>query len=86
MGVPLDFVSKLTDSDGENSETDTWLDFAEDCGYLKEGEHERPREKCRSVGRMLGSMFTPLNVCSCGAKRIYLGLRDPGKFLPKPDI
>ncbi len=26
------FVSKLTDSDEENSETDTWLDFARDCG------------------------------------------------------
>ena len=49
-------------------EADTWLDFANDCGYLKEGEHERPREKCRSVGRMLGSI-----------------LRDPSKFLLKPD-
>jgi four helix bundle protein len=28
------FVSKLTDADGENSETDTWLDFSRDCGYL----------------------------------------------------
>jgi four helix bundle protein len=28
------FVSKLTDSDGENSETDTSLDFARDCGYI----------------------------------------------------
>ena len=28
------FVSKLTDCDGENSETDTSLDFAKDCGYL----------------------------------------------------
>ena len=26
------FVSKLTDVDGENSETETWLDFAKDCG------------------------------------------------------
>ena len=25
------FISKLTDSDGENSETDTWIDFAMDC-------------------------------------------------------
>jgi len=28
------FISKLTDSDGENSETDSSLDFARDCGYL----------------------------------------------------
>jgi 23S rRNA-intervening sequence protein len=27
------FVSKLTDSDGENAEIDTWLDFAYGCGY-----------------------------------------------------
>jgi four helix bundle protein len=26
------FVSKLTDCDGENSETDASLDFAKDCG------------------------------------------------------
>ena len=51
------FVSKLTDVDGENSETDTWLDFAKDCGYL-EGKHYEPlKEKCRSVGKMLGSML-----------------------------
>src|SRR3954462_3366529 len=29
---PSHFVSKLTDCDGENSETDTSLDFARDCG------------------------------------------------------
>ena len=28
------FISKLTDCDGENSETDSSLDFAEDCRYL----------------------------------------------------
>jgi len=28
----LHFVSKLTDCDGENNETDTSLDFAKDCG------------------------------------------------------
>jgi four helix bundle protein len=28
------FVSKLTDCDGENSETESSLDFAKDCGYI----------------------------------------------------
>jgi len=51
------FVSKLTDSDGENSETDTWLDFAKDSGYLKEEDHGRLVARCSSVGRMLGSML-----------------------------
>ena len=33
------FVSKLTDCDGENAETDTSLDFARDCGYITIQEH-----------------------------------------------
>ena len=28
------FISKLTDCDGEASETDTSLDYARDCGYI----------------------------------------------------
>jgi four helix bundle protein len=28
------FISKLTDCDGENRETDSSLDFAMDCGYI----------------------------------------------------
>jgi four helix bundle protein len=51
------FIMKLTDSDGENSETDTWLDFAKDCGYLGVTDYERLSEKCNSVGKMLGSML-----------------------------
>jgi len=51
------FTSKLTDSDGENSETDTWLDFARDCRSLEESDHARLTEKCASVGKMLGSML-----------------------------
>ena len=51
------FILKLTDCDGENSETDTWLNFARDCGYLNKGDHQRLDEKCESVGKMLGSML-----------------------------
>jgi four helix bundle protein len=51
------FISKLTDADGENSETDTWLDFAKDCGYLGVLDNERLCERCNSVGKMLGSML-----------------------------
>ena len=51
------FVSKLTDVDGENSETDTWLDFARDCGYLSQADHNRLVKRCASVGRMLGAMI-----------------------------
>ena len=51
------FISKLTDADGENSETDTWLDFAKDCGYLSKEEHQDLTTQCMEVGAMLGSML-----------------------------
>jgi four helix bundle protein len=51
------FVSKLTDCDGENSETETSLDFAKDCGYISAEEHGNLSLLCAEVGRMLGSMI-----------------------------
>ena len=51
------FISKLTDCDGENSETDSSLDFAKDCGYLTAKEHQTLTSKNREVGKMLGAMM-----------------------------
>jgi four helix bundle protein len=51
------FISKLTDADGENSETDTWLDFAKDCGYLSNNDLACFSSECREIGAMLGSML-----------------------------
>jgi four helix bundle protein len=51
------FVSKLTDCDGENSETDTSLDFAKDCQYISTTEHEELVGKCSEIGKMLGKMI-----------------------------
>src|ERR1043165_10271104 len=34
------FVSKLTDCDGENGETDSSLDFAMNCGYISPAKHK----------------------------------------------
>jgi four helix bundle protein len=51
------FLSKLADSDGENSETDTWLDFAKDSGYLPSSDHEQLTAICKEVGAMLGAMI-----------------------------
>ena len=48
------FVSKLTDCDGENSETDSSLDFAKQCGYISPEQHHALTEKCAEIGRMLG--------------------------------
>ena len=51
------FISKLTDCDGENGETDTSLDFAKDCNYITVQEHEELTGLCVEVGKMLGSMI-----------------------------
>jgi four helix bundle protein len=51
------FVSKLTDCDGENNETDSSLDFARDSGYIAPEQHEALTNKCAEVGRMLGGMI-----------------------------
>ena len=51
------FISKLTDCDGENSETDSSLDFARDCGYISAEQHAELVALCEEVGKMLGSMM-----------------------------
>jgi four helix bundle protein len=51
------FVSKLTDCDGENSETDSSLDFARDCKYITEKCHAELVDLSQQIGRMLGSMI-----------------------------
>ncbi len=51
------FVSKLTDCDGENSETDSALDFARDCKYIGEVDHSELTAISRAIGKMLGQMI-----------------------------
>jgi len=51
------FINKLTDCDGENSETDASLDFAVDCKYITSAQHAELVGSCQQVGRMPGSMI-----------------------------
>ena len=51
------FINKLTDCDGENSETDSSLDFAKNCEYLSADEHQVLTAKCADIGRMLGQIM-----------------------------
>lgn len=51
------FVSKLSDCDGENAETETSLEFAYRCGYISQDEFKRLRDQCDEIGRMLGAMI-----------------------------
>ena len=54
---PNMLLSKLTDSDGEATETQVWLDFACDCGYMSKQNRDRLVSGYEEVGRMLGGMM-----------------------------
>ena len=51
------FVSKLTDSLGEEYETEVWLDYAKDCGYLEIEKHKELIEKYDEIRKMLVTMI-----------------------------
>ena len=54
---PNMFLNKLTDSDSEATETQVWLDFARDCGYMSKQNHDRLTSGYEQVGKMLGGMM-----------------------------
>lgn len=54
---PKHFISKLTDADGEQMETQHWLIEAGDYHYLGEQDSNRLLGLCEEIGRMLGSMM-----------------------------
>lgn len=54
---PAHFLSKLTDADAENAETEVWLDFALACRYITEDEHRKLISQKEEVGKLLGDIF-----------------------------
>lgn len=61
------FVSKLTDSDAENSESVVWLDFAVECDYLEKETHSKLILETEEIGRLLNYMM--LNPEKFGCKK-----------------
>ena len=53
---PKHFVSKMTDADGEASETQVWVDFSFDCRYITSEVRDSLQSGYDEVGRMLGGM------------------------------
>jgi four helix bundle protein len=51
------FISKLTDADGEQLETQHWLEVAEECQYMELSKRDELLKKCESVGKMLHNMI-----------------------------
>ena|SRR5262245_52220919 len=51
------FISKLTDADAEQLESQHWTDVAFDCGYLTEEQQNLVLANLSEIGRMLHSMI-----------------------------
>lgn len=51
------YVMKLTDADGEASETIVWLNFARDCGYMDDETFTALCSTYREIGKLLGFMI-----------------------------
>jgi len=51
------FISKLTDADGEQAESQHWLDTAAACNYISEEKSKGLLGKCSRIGQMLGTMM-----------------------------
>ena len=59
------FVNKLTDSLGEENETEVWLDYSKDCKYIQKETHDRILSEYDEVRKMLISIINhPEKWCS----------------------
>jgi four helix bundle protein len=64
---PKHFHSKLTDSDAENSETQTWLEFALKCEYINQNLYNELINESNEVGKLINFMI--LNPEKFGVKK-----------------
>jgi len=64
------FVSKLTDADAEQMETQHWIDEAYDCQYLNAKQTEELTGELMQVGRMLNSMIDKAHLFCGQSNRI----------------
>jgi len=51
------FINKLTDSLGEENETEVWIDYSKDCKYIQNEKHEYLLSEYDEVRKMLISMI-----------------------------
>jgi len=54
---PKSFVSKLSDSEGEAAETQVWLDFAKESGYITKDTHSELYQKYEWILGMIINMI-----------------------------
>ena len=54
---PAHFISKCSDADMENSETQVWLDFALACEYMNKEVYDDFVKRSEEIGRMINHMI-----------------------------
>lgn len=60
------FISKLTDADAEQQETQHWIDTAEDCEYLSKEHTSSIIAELAEIGRLLQGMINKSDLF-CGS-------------------
>ena len=65
---PKAFISKLSDSEGESAETQTWIDFAASCQYIKSDIQE---ELNNCYENIIGKLINTINLC-CNKRYKYV--------------
>jgi four helix bundle protein len=77
------FVSKLTDADAEQMETQHWLDEAIGCHYLDRKQAGELTEELLQIGRMLNSMMDKAHLF-CGQNN-HVVSEEPAEYLVNTD-
>jgi len=59
------FISKLTDSDAENSETNVWLEYSLTCEYINQEKFDILNMKNIEIGKLINYMINNPNKFGC---------------------
>jgi four helix bundle protein len=78
------FISKLTDADGEQQETQHWIETALDCGYLDGAQASHLMGKCSEIGRLIGGMIAKADLF-CSPRSTSIRENQADYFVPLTD-
>lgn len=56
------FINYLIHADGEQAETQHWLEIASDCGYMDAEASAQLVKRCAEIGRLLNGMIEKANL------------------------
>lgn len=54
---PAHFISKITDADMENSETQVWIEFSLNCNYINSDTYHNLLNESEEIGKILNHMI-----------------------------